>query len=143
MPLGRKKFCCEDCKVEYQGQMKASPNCRHAILLRILDKERVPKHDMLRHLEYYDAVTAGNCIYCENPNSGSGHRLDRIDNSKGHFCWNVLAPVCSDCNGIRGNILTVEEMFKLRPALIEIRKDRESEREYKLGIRHKKIKEIT
>jgi hypothetical protein len=51
-------------------------------------------------------ITSKPCHYC-----GSTDRIgcDRIDNAKGHAKNNVL-PSCWICNGIRGDIFTVEEM---------------------------------
>lgn len=70
-----------------------------------------------------------NCHYCDK--SPSNHRrgvtysgLDRIDHTKGYSLKNVI-PCCKECNGLRSDKLTVEEMevvakslkvFRLRKA---------------------------
>ena len=51
-------------------------------------------------------ITSKPCIYC-NTNKPTG--ADRIDNSKGHTKDNVI-PCCHNCNIIRGNRFTVDEM---------------------------------
>lgn len=60
------------------------------------------------------------CHYC-----GTSEKigLDRIDNSKGHTKANVL-PACSDCNSVRGNRFTVEEMQIIGRAIKEIKQCR-------------------
>jgi hypothetical protein len=72
------------------------------------------------------------CHYCDLPLSGSGRSsggvgLDRISNDKliGYTFENLL-PCCGLCNSIRSNILTVEEMLKIGPAVREIRLAREA-----------------
>ena len=59
--------------------------------------------------EYYQLLRQG-CFYSgKSLSDETGIGLDRIDNSKGYTLDNVL-PCCGECNSIRGNKLTVDEM---------------------------------
>lgn len=60
--------------------------------------------------EEYKLILNDGCFYCKKDLStecGSG--LDRKDNNLGYVLNNVL-PCCGDCNKIKSNVLTVEEM---------------------------------
>jgi hypothetical protein len=120
--VGRKKFCCDECRSEYRQQQQGKPEIRYVALLRILEQERVNKSDLLWHPEFYFSLIADNtCTYCTGPLSRSGIALDRIINKLGHRCWNVTA-CCSMCNKIKsGNDgLLFEEMLELREGLSRI-----------------------
>jgi len=56
-----------------------------------------------------DNIFSKNCHYCKSKNNVG---CDRKDNTKGHEVENVI-PCCRDCNEIRGNKFTVEEMEKI------------------------------
>jgi hypothetical protein len=49
------------------------------------------------------------CVYCGFKSTGRRLEIDRTDNNKGYVSGN-LAIACGDCNGVKGNILTYEEM---------------------------------
>ncbi len=51
----------------------------------------------------------GNCSYCGHPTSVLGAGLDRSDSSKGYIPGNVV-PCCPDCNAIRSDFFTPDEM---------------------------------
>lgn len=65
-------------------------------------------------------ITNQPCYYC-----GKTHKIgcDRIDNNKGHTKKNVL-PCCKNCNWVRGNLFTVEEMLVLGKGMKKIMKNR-------------------
>jgi hypothetical protein len=73
------------------------------------------------------------CHYCDAPiiwepySQGSRYRynLDRKNNALGYLRDNCVV-CCWDCNNLKSNQLTFEEMQLLRPALIQVRKLRES-----------------
>ena len=61
------------------------------------------------------------CVYCKiKYNLG----CDRIDNNKGHLIANVV-PACGECNVIRGNRFTYEEMLIIGKAVEQIRMTRD------------------
>ena len=70
--------------------------------------------------DFVDKLTNKPCIYC-----GDTHNigLDRIDNSKGHTKDNVV-PCCVECNTVRNDLFTVEEMIKLGKTIRQIKDDR-------------------
>ena len=63
------------------------------------------------------------CVYCGTTTDNRG--LDRIDNSLPHIKGNVQT-ACTDCNRIRGDRFTVEEMKLIGKTMVEIRKARGS-----------------
>jgi hypothetical protein len=106
------KFCDEECREDRRlaGQ---SPRQRWTALLRVLDQERVPENDMLRHDSYYfELIADGECF-----------ALDRLDNTKPHFCWNAVIPACGRCNSTRSDLYTFKQFLLLRPGLQQIRQE--------------------
>jgi hypothetical protein len=79
--------------------------------------------------EYQVLIESNACHYCGRGLPVSGG-LDRIDNSLGYEPGNVV-PCCTDCNYIRGKILSYEEMLEIAPKLQEIfsRRERLAEQE--------------
>lgn len=63
------------------------------------------------------------CVYCGTTTVNRG--LDRIDNSKPHVKGNVQT-ACKDCNIMRGDRFTVEEMMLIGRTVAEIRAARDS-----------------
>lgn len=63
------------------------------------------------------------CVYCGTVSFNRG--LDRIDNSKPHVKGNVQT-ACTDCNIMRGDRFTVEEMMLIGKTVAEIRATRDS-----------------
>jgi predicted nucleic acid-binding Zn ribbon protein len=130
----RARVCSDVCREELRHARTATPASRHKNLIRVLEKERCPRTDPLWSEHYYTEILGDlHCLYCECDLtiwSPSGIALDRVQNSLngrpvGHTAANVIGPVCADCNSIRGNVLTVDEMFILKPSLILIRELRE------------------
>ena len=67
----------------------------------------------------YAALITNLCHYCGGM-TGNGVALDRIDNTKGYRVDNVV-PCCGDCNTMRGDKLTKEEMEVAMKAVLELR----------------------
>lgn len=76
----------------------------------------------------YSEMISKRCFYCDGVVPRFGCGLDRMDNSKGYLIGNVV-PCCRDCNVIKANVLTFDEMvvamnaikgFRLKKALGEI-----------------------
>jgi len=80
--------------------------------------------------QYKDIISFGRCAYCSDSFSETGTALDRKDNAKGYTLDNVV-PCCGECNRIRMDWLSHEEMLMLSPTLREIkiiRKQQQTER---------------
>lgn len=63
----------------------------------------------------YNRLSSLPCVYCMSP-TGNGIGLDRLDNSRGYFENNVV-PCCGNCNLMRGNRLTYDEMIIARKSI--------------------------
>ena len=63
------------------------------------------------------------CVYCGTETANRG--LDRIDNNKPHIVGNVQT-ACTECNLMRGNRFSVEEMRLLGAVVAQIRKARDN-----------------
>lgn len=50
------------------------------------------------------------CYYCGKPGGKKRLEIERKDNSLGYFLTNMEL-ACHDCNAVKGNILTEEEML--------------------------------
>lgn len=76
-------------------------------------------------LDEYREIVEKPCFYCNEKKLENGTGLDRIDNDKslGYKIGNVL-PCCSDCNRIRGHLLTVEEAKIAITAVLDYRKSK-------------------
>ena len=62
------------------------------------------------------------CEYCgKSILNDKGIGLDRLNNKDGYHLTNVV-PCCGDCNYIRGDILTYDEMKIAMTAVVEFRK---------------------
>lgn len=79
-------------------------------------------------MEQLSKIIQKDCFYCAKPPAKSNSRrgkfryngLDRKNHNRGYTMDNVI-PCCKECNGIRSNILTVEEMQVVARALKKYR----------------------
>ena len=88
-------------------------NCRRRNIFFELTKEDIAE------------LTQKNCYYCDKKPSNlrkgyTYNGIDRIDHNKGYIKDNCLTS-CAECNGIRSNKLTVEEMQAVAKALLKFR----------------------
>lgn len=76
----------------------------------------------LLDIQTYQNLISKPCHYCNLLIASTGVGLDRINNDKsiGYTVDNVL-PCCGDCNKIRGDRLTVEEMEVAMKAILLFR----------------------
>lgn len=58
------------------------------------------------------------CTYCGGQLPEAGHGLDRQDSSKGYTLANI-SPCCTECNRLKGNLLTPERMHIAINAIAE------------------------
>ena len=78
--------------------------------------------------EEYTNLVNQNCKYCGMKNdTEAGVGLDRLDNSKGYLKDNVVS-CCIDCNYVRGNRFSPEEMKLIGEVIREIKFSRERRR---------------
>ncbi len=71
-------------------------------------------------IDEYMSVVSKPCNYCNESLGDMSGGLDRIDNDRGYTCGNIL-PCCRDCNRIRNDCLTVDEMEFVMSCLREYR----------------------
>lgn len=77
------------------------------------------------HVSYEDCLRLwdNGCFYCQKDvKTEKGVSLDRINNDKGYTLDNVL-PCCGDCNIMRSDILTVNEMEIAMTAILDYRRE--------------------
>ena len=70
--------------------------------------------------EEYEALVSHPCHYCDGPLNSWGLGLDRKNNRLGYTLDNVL-PCCKDCNLVRADRYTVQEMEFIGISLKEVR----------------------
>jgi len=71
----------------------------------------------------YTELISGHCHYCKGVLNSTGIGLDRKDNFIGYTSDNVV-PYCRQCNMVKNDFFTYDEMMLLAPVLEEIRKAR-------------------
>ena len=81
--------------------------------------------EMALTLAQYTNLISGPCTYCLGPLPEAGYGLDRKDSSRGYLNDNVV-PCCGDCNAIKSDILTYEEMRFLMGQLRRLRAGKSS-----------------
>lgn len=117
-----RKIHYEQCKEREQSIQKIygiKPEARYKRAVRN-SKKRGKTWDISQQ-DYIDLISQP-CFYdgaslCKEFGTG----LDRIDNSKGYSLDNVV-PCCGDCNIIRGDRLTHEEMEVAMQAVLNFRR---------------------
>lgn len=73
------------------------------------------------NLNQYMYLIKQGCDYCHNSlEHVTGYSLDRLNNSLGYSLDNLVA-CCGDCNAIRGNKLTPEELKVAISAVLQYR----------------------
>lgn len=70
--------------------------------------------------EFYTLVAQA-CHYCDGKLSPTTTGLDRADSSLGYTIDNVV-PCCRDCNTMKSNILSKEEMLACMALILNMRK---------------------
>lgn len=77
--------------------------------------------DWVISFDHYKTLISLPCHYCGiSVVHSTGGSLDRIDNRFGYIGENVIT-ACGECNIMRGDLLTVEEMCVVAKALREFR----------------------
>lgn len=87
------------------------------------------KHGWSLLLDEYIAIIVLPCNYCRLPNTTQqSGGLDRLDNKRGYHLDNVVS-CCPECNMVRNNIFTPEEMKLLGEVVRQIKLARIAARE--------------
>jgi hypothetical protein len=78
----------------------------------------------LTYKQFLQFTEVNSCHYCSKPvdwkpHGDTGYNLDRKNNSLGYSVENCVV-CCGDCNKLKGDRFTYEEMLLLSPALKEI-----------------------
>ena len=113
---------CKECRVEIQSMRGRTPHARW-----MMAKSRATKKfgsDWWAVVEdEYTSLISQPCHYCKGPLNDSGVGLDRKSNTTGYTSDNVV-PCCRQCNIVKNNFFTYEEMMLLAPVLERIRQGR-------------------
>lgn len=72
--------------------------------------------------KWSDLVLDADCHYCGQHIETLGSSLDRKDSDKGYTLDNVV-PCCGDCNKVKNDVLSYDEMVYLMPLLMEFRQE--------------------
>lgn len=87
---------------------------------RLYDEQKSLENDI--DAEWFSNNISGRvCVYCDDPEQPVG--CDRIDNTKGHLRANVV-PSCGDCNKMRADRFSYEEMKLIGALVKQIKLDR-------------------
>jgi len=134
----QKKYCSKSCKINVALKSHYLRNKEKYIQRReqwrkdnpLRTKFLYAKADIKRrgrgglHISYEKCLElwATGCSYCaKNIEIEKGCSLDRLDNSLGYTEDNVV-PCCGNCNTIKSDILTFNEMRIAMAAIIQFRK---------------------
>ena len=119
----RKRKSCFNCSEKRRkeackrGQEKFKLTQPYKAAIQAAKKRK--KEFLLSENEYLKLIELP-CIYCFGPLGLSGIRLDRKNSELPYIIHNVV-PCCKDCNMIKNNILSFEEMKVAMAAVIEYR----------------------
>jgi hypothetical protein len=64
------------------------------------------------NFEQFCELVSSPCHYCGNVLPETGYGLDRKDNDLGYIIGNIV-PCCKDCNKMKGEFITYDEMLAL------------------------------
>ena len=76
--------------------------------------------EMSLTFEQWSLLVSNQCVYCSGNLETKGCGLDRVDNNIGYLLGNCV-PCCQECNRIKGNKLTYEEMLAVAEVLKNMR----------------------
>ncbi len=94
------------------------PSVRYQTLVRHSKKRNLKV--TLKKEDYFALISDSICRYCDGELNKTGASLDRLNNKLGYSLKNVV-PCCSNCNNLRGNLLTEIETVEVIELLKELR----------------------
>ena len=74
----------------------------------------------IEYFDYENMISTNTCTYCKSSLNKNGIGLDRLDSLKGYTKENCVA-CCYDCNKVKSNVLTYEEMLVAMKVVQELR----------------------
>lgn len=104
-------------KPKYNAEKTAESNRRyrlspHGRYSRAVTKAIARDVPFLLNFDEWSELVEQECAYCAGALEPQGIGLDRLDNSLGYVLGNVV-PCCAECNRIRSNKYTPQEMILL------------------------------
>ncbi len=114
--VGRARLACAECRETRQGYNSTLGNR----FSRSKKSSSALKHGWTLTLEDYRSLVIQPCFYCGLANESDTCGLDRLDNKQGYHKHNVVS-CCTECNMVRNNIFTPEEMKILGQAVRQIK----------------------
>lgn len=81
-------------------------------------------------LDEYDKLIKNNCYYCNTEEIGFSCGLDRVD-SNGDYSVSNVVTCCGDCNKLKNNILSKNEMVEVIKLLVLLRNKKQI---WKIGV---------
>lgn len=112
-------YRCKRCNAFRQREKSRTPEGQFQRAKDIARRGKLKKSWTLT-FEQYASLRAKPCHYCGFPLPETGLGLDRLDHHGGYEIGNVV-PCCTECNLIKGAILSVEEMSLLGKSLNAIK----------------------
>lgn len=145
-------FLCPDCNTEFavianNAKRKKTNKCNQCSkkvigsntrklpfegLYNIISKKSIKYGEVFKYEEFLKFTSLPECIYCGKNVKWRPHRnkqsaainLDRKDSNRGYTTDNCVV-CCGECNLVKNNILTHDEMLVAMKAVLEYRKGRE------------------
>lgn len=104
----RSKYCSKECSRKARKNNLKPMSIELAIRARYLSSDNKKKREFNLSPEWIKENIVKPCVYCGRKATG----FDRIDNSVGHTEENCVS-CCRECNSVRNNIFTHEEMKEI------------------------------
>jgi hypothetical protein len=123
------KAKCKNCELVYNRGRKSEPAIPYSLSKRYSEVLSSAKRRNLivtiTFDEYKILIKDEKCDYCENSLPPFGGGLDRKNNTKSYEIDNVV-PCCTECNKLKGDILSYKEMKHIAIALKQFRSNYEN-----------------
>jgi hypothetical protein len=121
----KQKCLVEGCQANSSGALSycrahrdSSPIRRYQHIKRTASTRGMSCNLSFKH--FSELISDNTCYYCSGPMTGTGGGLDRLDSSKGYTKGNVV-PCCLQCNVVKSNLLTANEMKLVAKLLKRVR----------------------
>lgn len=88
----------------------AAPHRRYKQVKATAKRRGMPFNLTFKH--FYSLILPNMCYYCKGKIEGMGGGLDRLDSYRGYIKNNVVA-CCLECNVVKSNLLTADEMVSV------------------------------
>ena len=116
----REPTACNHPETECPAANPDARMCQRLTAYRFIDRRKGHENNLCQ--DFVDMLIDNPCTYCGTVAAPRG--LDRLDNKRGHTRDNVV-PCCLDCNLVRGDRYTPDEMRQyIGPAVAAVRAKR-------------------